>query len=438
MPQTDITGRRILLLGASGFIGAAVAARLSAEGAEVIGAVRASGPAVRRLAVSKLIHLDLRGAVDPRAWLPHLAGVDTVINCAGVLQDGGRDSTYAVHAWAPAALIEACEAAGVMRLIHFSAMGAGDDGLSDFSLSKGRTEAMLRDSTLDWVILRPSVVVGRAAYGGSAFFRGLAALPWLPRLPGAAPVSVVQLDDVVATVVRLVRSNSVSRTTLDLAGPQPLAFGEIVAHYRAWLGWRPARTISMPGFMMSVLYRIGDLAGRLGWRPPVRTTSRREMIRGAAGDPAHWRAALGIEPRSLGDALRREPASVQERWFAQLYLLKPVLIIVFALFWLLTGIISLGPGYEIGKALMIEGGAGALSGPVVIAGGFADLAIGLAILWRRSTRLAFWAALALTVTYVVIGTMILPRLWQEPLGPMMKIWPIIVLNFVGLAILEDR
>lgn len=438
MLQTDLKGRRILLLGASGFIGAAVAARLSAEGAEVTGAVRAGGPAVRRLAVSRLIHVDLRHAVNRSDWLPHLSSVDAVINCAGVLQDGGRDSTYAVHAWAPAALIEACEAAGVTRFIHFSAMGAGGDGLSDFSLSKGRSEAMLRDSKLDWVILRPSVVVGRAAYGGSAFFRGLAALPWLPKLSGAAPISVVQLDDVVATVVRLVRTNSVSRTTIDLVGPQPLAFGEIIAHYRAWLGWRSARTVAVPAAMMSLLYRIGDVAGRLGWRPPVRSTARREMTKGAAGDPGKWREAVGIEPRSLGDALRREPASVQERWFAQLYLLKPVLIIVFALFWLLTGIISLGPGYEIGKALMLEGGAGDLSGPVVIAGGVADLAIGLAILWRRSTRLAFWAALALTVTYVIIGTLLLPRLWQEPLGPMMKIWPIIVLNFVGLAILEDR
>lgn len=436
MQEFDISRQRILMLGATGFIGSAITARLAAEGASIIAVVRPTGRL--RVPAAKSIALDLRGAADPADWLPHLAGVDAVINCAGVLQDGARDSTHAVHEWAPAALIEACEIAGVKRFIHFSAMGADKEALSDFSATKGRIEKVLQGCELDWVILRPSVVVGRAAYGGSALFRGLAALPWLPRLDSARTVSVVQLDDVVETVVRLLRHEAPSRIAIDLAGPEPLTFEDIVARYRAWLGWRPARPVSLPGPLMSLACRLGDLAGHLGWRPPIRSTAWAEMRRGAAGDPAEWTAATGIEPRSLGDALRREPASVQERWFAQLYLLKPVAIGVFAFFWLLTGIVSLGPGYDIGTALMIEGGAGPLSGPVVIAGGLADLAVGLAILWRPTARWALWAALALTLTYIVAGTAILPRLWEEPLGPMMKVWPIIALNFVALAILEDR
>jgi uncharacterized protein YbjT (DUF2867 family) len=438
MIDSDFRGRRILLLGATGFIGAALAARLTAEGAAVVAVVRRNGRMTRKLAVDAIVDLDLRDAVSARDWTPHLNGIDLAINCAGVLQDGARDSTHAVHEWAPAALISACEKAGVRRFIHFSAMGADKAACSEFSLTKGRAEALLRASSLDWVILRPSVVVGRAAYGGSALFRGLASLPWLPRLGEAGPVSVVQLDDVVETVVRLVPESAPSRIALDLAGPEALNFDAIVARYRSWLGWNPARAVSLPQPVMTLLYKAGDLAGRLGWRPPVRTTARREMRRGASGDPSAWSAALGIVPRALSEALQREPASVQERWFARLYLLKPAVITRFALFWLLTGFVSLGPGYDIGTALMVEGGAGALSGPVVIAGGLADLAIGLAILWRPATRMALWCALVLTLVYVIAGTAILPRLWEEPLGPMMKVWPIIALNFVALAILEDR
>ena len=49
-----------------------------------------------------------------------------------------------------------------------------------------------------------------------------------------------------------------------------------------------------------------------------------------------------------------------------------------------------------------------------------------------------WAAFALSLAYVVIGTLLVPRLWIDPLGPMLKIWPVLALNLMLLAILEER
>src|SRR5690606_30109316 len=130
--------------------------------------------------------------------------------------------------------------------------------------------------------------------------------------------------------------------------------------------------------------------------------------------------------------------SAQERWFARLFLLRPLGIVVFALFWILTGVLSLTAGWDIGVALMREGGAGSLSEPSVIAGALADIGIGCALLWRRSTKLALGAALGITLFYLVAGTAILPRLWAEPLGPLLKTAPILVFNLMLLAILEER
>jgi uncharacterized protein YbjT (DUF2867 family) len=430
--------RRVLLLGATGLIGSAVAARLRSDGHGVVAVARGEGPAAASLRAERVLRIDLRDARSPDDWYPHLDGIDAVVNCAGVLQDGGRDSTAAVHLQAPAALYEACARRGIGRVVHISAMGAEREALSGFSATKGDMEDVLRRSPLDWVILRPSVVVGRAAYGGSALFRGLAALRWVPRLKDAGRISVVQLDDVVETIVRLLDPGAPRRIAVDLAGSQTLSVEEIVARYRQWLGWKPAKVVSVPAPVMGIGYALGDLAGRLGWRPPIRSTARREMARGAEGDPSEWTRLTGVVPASLDAALAREPASAQERWFARLFLLRPVAIVVFALFWILTGITSLGRGYDIGVSLMLEGGAGALSGPSVIAGGIADLLIGFAILWRRTARAALLAALAITIFYVIAGTAILPRLWDEPLGPMMKVWPILALNFILLAILEER
>jgi hypothetical protein len=190
--------------------------------------------------------------------------------------------------------------------------------------------------------------------------------------------------------------------------------------------------------LLSLGYRLGDLAGRLGWRPAVRTTGRIELERGALADPAEWTRLTGVAPQPLDAALTREPASVQERWFARLFLLKPLALVTFALFWLMTGFVSLGPGFDVGMEYMRRADAGALSAPSVIAGGLADVAIGLGLLWRRTAKPALLAALALTLAYLVIGTLILPSLWQDPLGPMMKVWPILAFNLLLLAILDER
>ena len=170
----------------------------------------------------------------------------------------------------------------------------------------------------------------------------------------------------------------------------------------------------------------------------MRSTARREVVRGAVGDPEHWMRLTGISPTSLSAALAAEPASVQERWFAQLYFLKPLVLGVFALFWIMTGIVSLGPGWDIGIALMEEGGAGRLAAPSVVAGAIADMLIGIGIIFRRTARPALYAALAISIFYAIAGTLLLPRLWEEPLGPLLKIWPILALNLVALATLEDR
>ena len=429
---------RILLIGASGLIGSAVAARLKRDGYELVAVGRDGGPSARRVQVDRWVKLDLRGATSPERWLPHLAGVDGVVNCAGVLQDSPRDSPSRLHRDMPLALWRACEAAGVKRVVHLSALGVDRGGLTEFSRTKREGDEALAASGLDWVILRPSVVVGRPAYGGSALFRGLASLPLLPKPAETGPVDVVQLDDVAETVARLLGPGAPSRVTLELAGPDRLAFADIVAAYRRWLGWPPARSFTAPSWMTAFAYRLGDTLARLGWRPPIRTTAGRELRRGAVGDAREWRRVTGIEPQSLAGALAASPASVQERWFARLYLLKPLAIGIFASFWLLTGLISLGPGYGRATAYMLAAGGGALSEPSVIAGAVADITVGLAIAWRPTAKLGLWAALFLSGFYIAAGTVLLPGLWADPLGPMLKIWPILALNLLCLAILDER
>jgi len=429
---------RVLLLGATGLIGSAVAARLRRDGHEVVGVARAVDTIARRVPVARWITLDLRNVRSPEDWAPHLGGIDAVVNCAGTLQDSVRDSTKAVHETGPAALWRACEAAGVRRVVHFSAMGVDRGALTGFSRTKAAGDAALEASGLDWVILRPSVVVGPAAYGGSALFRGLASLPVAVPVKDAGPLDIVQLDDVTETVARLIEPGAACRVALELAGPERLQFGEVVAAYRGWLGWEPARRIGVPGFLMGLMWKLGDLVAWFGWRPPVRSTARHEIVRGAIGDAGAWREATGIEPQPMAAALAANPASVQERWFARLYLLKPVAYVTFVLFWVMTGVVALTAGWDRAVQTMVDSPAAPVARSTVVAGALADFAVAGLLMFRQTAKLGLIAAIGVTVAYIVSGTLLRPDLWADPLGPMMKVWPILALNFILLAILDER
>jgi uncharacterized protein YbjT (DUF2867 family) len=426
----------VLLIGATGFLGCAIHAASLSAGHTVIATYHRGSPPLSL--GSTIWHKADVGALSQPQWSILLERVDAVINCAGVLQDNVWDSTSRVHAEGLKSLLAACETARVSRFIHFSAIGTDRHEPTEFSRSKRRGEEIIRASLLDWVILRPSVVVGRGAFGGSALFRGLAALPFLPVMPGTGSLQIVQRDDVTRTVLHFLDPDAPARLALDLAGPERLSFSQVVAAYRCWLGWKPARLFALPAAAANILYALGDFVRALGWRPPLGSTARREMAYGAVGDPDPWQAATGIVPARLEAALAAEPASVQERWFARLYLLKPLVFSIFSLFWIATGITALTIGYPVGVALMLESGGGPLAGASVVAGALADIAVGLAIAFRPATRWGLYGALALTLLYIVAGSVLVPRLWAEPLGPLLKIGPILALNFILLAILEER
>jgi hypothetical protein len=213
---------------------------------------------------------------------------------------------------------------------------------------------------------------------------------------------------------------------------------EVVGRYRRWLGWKKAAEFSLPGWAAGLLYRLGDLAGWLGWQPPMRSNAEKEITRGAAGDPQPWKAATGIQPSSLASALAANPATVQERWFAGLYFVKPAIFVVLPFFWIMTGIISLTVGWRSGVELLANTVVAPLAEPAVVAGALADMAVGVLIAWRPTSRLGLWGAITVSLFYAVAGTLLRPDLWTEPLVPLMKILPIVVLHFVALAILEER
>ncbi|MEA2907656.1 MAG: hypothetical protein QOI12_5043 [Alphaproteobacteria bacterium] len=431
---------RILITGAYGLIGSAILARLHRDGHALVGAGRALAVAGRRFPYARWVEADFARLVTAAAWRPLLAGIEAVVNCVGVLQDSARDDTRRVHVEATCALFEACAQAGIRRVVHVSAIGAARDGPTDFSRTKAEADARLSRLDLDWVILRPGLVLAPAAFGGTAMLRGLAGVPFVTPVVGAqSRIQVVAVDDVTETVALSVRPGAPATVTWELAHPHVHTLGGIVAALRAWLGFPPQPLLALPPGAGRVVSLLADALGWLGWRSPARSTALAQLTAGVVGDPAPWMAATGIKPRSLDDILAATPSGVQERWFARLYLLKPVAILALALFWSATGVIALGPARAAAMAQLNQAGVHGLGADVTLIGGAVfGVVLGVLLLVRRLARPVLVVMLAATPFYVLAGSVLAPQLWADPLGPLTKTIPLLVATALTLAILDER
>ncbi|MDB2408109.1 NAD(P)H-binding protein [Jannaschia sp.] len=320
----------ILVLGGYGLIGAACARALAADGMRVIGFGRSAETFARVLPGLPYRIGDLR-AMDADAWAVALDGIDVVVNAAGALQDSARDDLRAVHVTALQGLTQAI---GHRRLIQISAVGVAPEASTAFLRTKAAGDALVRDGASDWVILRPGLVVGPAAYGGTALLRAAAALPVIPGVFPTAPIQCVALADLAEAVVLCARGSVASGTTADLVEPAPRPLPHVTVAMRQWLGLRPARVVPVPDWAVALIGRGADALAALGWRSPLRSTALDVLRGGVTGDATRWPHPL----RSLDQMLAAMPATVQERWFARLWPLVPVAVAVLSVFWLLLSV----------------------------------------------------------------------------------------------------
>jgi len=320
---------KVLLTGATGFIGRHLLAALIQAGHDVVPAVRRPAQADRLLPRPASIRADFNRMTKPEDWAPHLAGIDAVINCAGILQGRPGQSIDAVHAAAPIALFRACETAGIRRVIQVSAISAELGVGTGYAATKHAADAYLAGTQLDWVILRPSLVYARDAHGGTALFRAIAALPFLTPLPGDGrqQFQPIHMDDLTGAVVRILADPSIGRITIDPVGPEPITLRQLFADLRQWLGYRPVPAIGVPMFLMRIAARVGDVLGG-----SLNTTAIRQVEFGNTGPVQPLVAATGIRPRGWKEGLSQHPARPQDRRQARFYFVRPLVWVASALF----------------------------------------------------------------------------------------------------------
>lgn len=430
---------KVLIAGASGFIGSHLAAHLYAGGHEVVAAARRPGEARLRAPHLDWIDCDFqRDGVED--WQERLAGVEAVVNCVGVLQDGLGEDSRAAHVEGAATLFEACERAGVRRVVHVSAVGVDAAAGSSYARDKLAGEAALQARDLDWVIVRPSLVVARNVYGGTALIRALCGIPFVTPVVGGDQVfRPVGMDDLCAAMEDLLAPGAPARVSFDMGGPERVSLAETVRAYRTWLGFGRTRIWRVPRWLAAPVFRVGDLLGWLGVRTPARSNALRQLDFDVEGDPAEWLAVTGARPRGFRDWLAANPAGVQDRWHARLGFARPLARWTLGLYWLATGVLALTVAREHALEVLSGAGFGETARPAILwLGSLFDIALGAAMLAKWRVRAVAALMLLGTIGYVATLSWVLPGLWADALGPILKVFPMMALALLVAATEDER
>ncbi|NKK00151.1 NAD(P)H-binding protein [Rhizobium leguminosarum bv. viciae] len=423
----------ILILGATGFIGSVVAARLVADGHVVTGLGRNPARARLKQPAIEWRRADLSRMTKPADWEDILKDQHVVVNCAGALQDGLSDDLAATQAEAMLALYAAAKCSSRQLIVQISARTAGAAGDLPFLATKRRADEALAASGLPYLILRPALVLGRNAHGGSALLRALAAFPLvLPLVHAESPVETLSVDDVAEAVSRAV-SGGLPSKDIDLAANEVLTLADLVRLHRQWLGLPPARVFALPPWLARPVTWLADLSGLLGWRSPLRSTALTVMSEGVQSS----KAGSGLVATPAAAALSANPSGVQDLWFARLYILKPLVISGLSVFWLLSGLIPL-LALEKTSAHFLPFMPQASATALTLATCLTDVVLGAAVLVRPLAKRALVGMLGVSLAYLAGASLLEPALWLDPLGVLVKVLPSILLTLVALATLDER
>lgn len=277
---------KILLTGASGFIGGHLKTALKQSGHEVIACSRQSG-------------CDFNKMLSPADWLPHLKGVDAVINAVGIIVETKQQQFDTLHTKAPVALFQACEQMAIKRVIQVSALGVDDEASTPYQLSKKAADDYLRKTTLDWFILRPSLVYGEGG-ASMAMFKQLSSLPVIPLVgDGQYQVQPVHISDVVATVMQCLPADAVPQQTLDVVGAYPLSFADWLQTIRRTGGRKNAMLLKTPFSLMLALAGFGKYIV-----PMMSPDNLRMLQAGNTSDVSALTKFLGRPPLTAEEGLQ--------------------------------------------------------------------------------------------------------------------------------------
>lgn len=278
---TDLkaVAKRVLVTGASGFVGTALCDQLVRRGWDVVGAVREiTGHAEHRYR-----QVLLGDIATSTKWEGAMTGVDTIVHLAArthVMKDRAVDPLAAyreVNVYGSARLASQAVIAGVRRIVFVSSIKVNGEATSEhpfseadlphpedhYGISKLEAERKLldisRSSNLELCILRPPLIYGAGVKGNlRSLMRAIERGFPLPLGAISNQRSLLSVENLVGAISLCIDHPGAVGETFLVADAKPVSTAELATEIGRAFG-RPARLVPMPAPLLQL---IGKVLGR--------------------------------------------------------------------------------------------------------------------------------------------------------------------------------
>ena len=153
-----------------------------------------------------------------------------VVHLAAATGKAPAEQYFKVNRDGTQRLLARCRERRVKKFLHVSSIAANYRDKSDYYYAQSKLEAedVVGKSGLNYVIVRPTIVLGRESAGWRSLAR-LARLPWVPIFgDGSARIQPIDVDDLVAALIALIEEEEFHNESFDLGGPDVLTIEEFL------------------------------------------------------------------------------------------------------------------------------------------------------------------------------------------------------------------
>lgn len=291
---------KVLITGVSGFLGSHLAKQLVAQGHSVRGLVRAPN-ARGHLESGVPVELVVGDVTRPATLPAAMRGMDAVVHLVAIAYESDGATYEGLNAQGTRNVVRAAQDAGVKRFVQQSALAADAKSPYAYLRSKGEGEDAVRASSLDWTILRPSVLVGPEDEFANALARWLVITPLAFPLvgDGQARFQPLWVEDMVKIIGQTLTDPRTIHQTYEIGGPEYLTYEAMVKQILFALQRRRA-LLKVPVPLMRPVIQVMQVVLP---KPPA-TTSLLELLNvdnTTALDAV--KRNFGFEPRRFAEVI---------------------------------------------------------------------------------------------------------------------------------------